>query len=383
MNSNKKKYYYWIDFLRWIAAIGIVFTHYHTLIFGTWKNIFDKSIQPLYNIFSYVYELGTYGVWFFWIISGFVFTNLYFNINSSKKDFFISRFARLYPLHLLTLILVLILQSYSYFAFQGYQIYFTNDFYHFLLNFFLITKWGFEKGASFNYPIWSVSVELIILIFFIYTLDFLKKFKIIFTIMMVIIAKTLLLTISFSKGIVDNSTLYDIYTCLFYFFSGSFLYFFKIYFNKFKNKKFFIYLLLFVFSIILLNLEQYYNEPLGSIIPEKKGFFTTFEKIIPTTVLIFSSIILLATSLEDIFPSIGKKIKILGDSSYCIYLIHIPINISLLIITKKFNFDNAIFLNDFFLIFYLFFIQFLSICIFKFFESVMRKKIKNYFKIYR
>ena len=54
MNSIKKKYYYWIDFLRWIAAIGIVFTHYHMLIFGAWRSIFDKSIQPLYNIFSFI-----------------------------------------------------------------------------------------------------------------------------------------------------------------------------------------------------------------------------------------------------------------------------------------------------------------------------------------
>ena len=309
MNENNKRYYYWIDFLRWVAATGIVFIHYQTLIFKTWQNNFDKSIQPLYEIFSFYYELGGYGVWFFWIISGFVFTNLYINLNSSKKEFFIARFARLYPLHLLTLLIVLILQTYSFFSFQEYQIYFINDFYHFILNIFFVTKWGLEKGASFNYPIWSVSVELLILIFFIYTLNFLKKLQIIFPIIMIIISKIFLLTVPF--------TAYDIYTCFFYFFSGSFLYFVKINFDKFKNKNFFIYLGLLIISISLIHFEQTLNKT--------GGFFTTFEKIIPTTVAAFSSIILLATSLDDILPSIGKKIKILGDSSYCIYLIHIPL----------------------------------------------------------
>jgi len=51
MNGNNNRYYYWIDFLRWIAALGIVFIHYQTLIFKTWQNNFDKSIQPLYEIF--------------------------------------------------------------------------------------------------------------------------------------------------------------------------------------------------------------------------------------------------------------------------------------------------------------------------------------------
>lgn len=367
INHFDKRYYYWIDFLRWVAALGIVFIHYQTLFFKTWQNYFDRSIQPLYEIFWFFYEFGGYGVWFFWIISGFVFTNLYIKIDSSKKQFFIARFARLYPLHFLTLIIVLSLQTYSFFYFKEYQIYFLNDFYHFLLNIFFISKWGFETGESFNYPIWSVSVELLILFFFIFSISFLKKLKIILPIIMIIISKIFLYTIPF--------TFYEIYTCLFYFFSGSFLYFTKIYFDKFGNKKNLIYLSIFITSILLMNLEQAFKE-MG-------GFFSTFEKIIPTTVIIFSSIILFATSLDDLLLSFGRKIKILGQSSYCIYLIHIPINIGLLIITKQFNIEKSIFFNNYFFIFYLFFLQSLSILIFLFFESPMRKNIKNIFNVYK
>ena len=51
---------------------------------------------------------------------------------------------------------------YSLNKFGNYQINSINDTYHFILNFFFISGWGFEKSYSFNGPIWSVSIELII-----------------------------------------------------------------------------------------------------------------------------------------------------------------------------------------------------------------------------
>ena len=34
-DQKNKRYYYWIDFLRWVAALGVVFTHYQTLFHET------------------------------------------------------------------------------------------------------------------------------------------------------------------------------------------------------------------------------------------------------------------------------------------------------------------------------------------------------------
>jgi peptidoglycan/LPS O-acetylase OafA/YrhL len=56
-----------------------------------------------------------------------------------------------------------------------------NDFYHFFLNIFLISFWGIEKGFSFNTPIWSVSIEILAYIIFFISINFLKKYKIYFT----------------------------------------------------------------------------------------------------------------------------------------------------------------------------------------------------------
>lgn len=36
-----------------------------------------------------------------------------------------------------------------------------NDAWHFVLNLFMASHWGFQKGYSFNAPIWSISVEML------------------------------------------------------------------------------------------------------------------------------------------------------------------------------------------------------------------------------
>lgn len=72
------------------------------------------------------------------------------------------RFSRLYPLHIVTFIAVFALQ-WAYLSSHGsYFIYAFNDAYHAVLNVALMPAWGFEKGWSFNAPVWSVSVEVLL-----------------------------------------------------------------------------------------------------------------------------------------------------------------------------------------------------------------------------
>ena len=79
-----------------------------------------------------------------------------------SKKFFVNRFTRLYPLHFITLIIVAVLQFFSFKSLNQFMIFDYNDIYHFFLNIFFISSWGFEKGMSFNQPIWSVSYEIIV-----------------------------------------------------------------------------------------------------------------------------------------------------------------------------------------------------------------------------
>jgi len=86
------------------------------------------------------------------------------------------RFSRLYPLHFITLNLVLIL--YLIFIFLNVELFSFSEINikHYLLNILLISNWGFENQASFNTPSWSVSIEMMLYIIFFLTAR--KKIKI-------------------------------------------------------------------------------------------------------------------------------------------------------------------------------------------------------------
>ena len=99
-----------IEILRFFSSLMILIWHYQHFfnpynLFSEIKVLKDISIQPLYNLFSVIYTHGQIGVDIFFAISGFVFCYIY--VNSEKeitlKNFWVNRFARLYPLHFFTL----------------------------------------------------------------------------------------------------------------------------------------------------------------------------------------------------------------------------------------------------------------------------------------
>lgn len=173
MKKNNNREICNIDLLRGIAAITILFWHYQHLYFpeaGVNPLGEQRAIQPLFPIFSWLYLYGSWAVQFFWILSGYVFFHAYAERRDvSARDYFVNRFSRLYPLHVITLVVVAILQFVSMRYFGKYQIYPQNDAYHFLLNLFMASHWGFQEGFSFNAPIWSISVEVLVYaLFFVY-----------------------------------------------------------------------------------------------------------------------------------------------------------------------------------------------------------------------
>ena len=139
------------------------------------------------------------------------------------QNFFLNRFARLYPLHFATLIIVLILQIINLNTISNFQIYFINDLFHFFLNLFFISSWGFEQGYSFNGPIWSISIEIIIYFLFFVLLALLKKYRLT---LVVLISVIFILANKILN--LDFLTL----TCARLFFSGVLIYLIS---EKFKN----------------------------------------------------------------------------------------------------------------------------------------------------
>lgn len=156
-----------IEILRFLSAISVLIFHYKNFTYLGLSRI-DKreELFPYHDILWPLYKYGDYGVQVFWALSGFIFFWKYREAVANGLvgggRFFILRFSRLYPLHVLTLVMVAVLQ-FAYtdvhgepFACEG------NDLFHFVLHLFMASSWRGQWGLSFNAPIWSVSVEVLV-----------------------------------------------------------------------------------------------------------------------------------------------------------------------------------------------------------------------------
>jgi peptidoglycan/LPS O-acetylase OafA/YrhL len=160
-----------LELLRFAAAFAVLVWHYQHFAFNGTAIDVVRSAQPFYAQLRPFYEYGWYGVQVFWSISGFIFFWRYRDSVARRsidgRTFFVLRFSRLYPLHLVTLVAAALPQWACFAQLQHYFVYPHNDGYHFLLQLFMASHWGLQQGYSFNGPIWSISVEVLVyLVFF-------------------------------------------------------------------------------------------------------------------------------------------------------------------------------------------------------------------------
>lgn len=143
MTGTEPRRFVVLDFYRFVAALGVFIFHL--------KNI-DGSISPAWN--------GSFGLFvdMFFILSGFVISYSYPASSAGGRSyarFMLRRIARIYPLHLLTLL-----------AFVGLALVGVEEsgsrssVSDFVYNLFLVQAWGVTDHLSFNTPAWSISAEL-------------------------------------------------------------------------------------------------------------------------------------------------------------------------------------------------------------------------------
>jgi peptidoglycan/LPS O-acetylase OafA/YrhL len=140
-----------------------------------------KMINPTNPFLLFLYDSffseGYLGVSFFFILSGFI---LALNYNSkivneitSYKEFWVARFARIYPLHFLTFLLAFP------FVFNGNTVFNYALFQKTFANMFLIqsffTDWNIHY--SFNAPSWSISDEMFFYLLFPFIITLFYRFK--------------------------------------------------------------------------------------------------------------------------------------------------------------------------------------------------------------
>ena len=357
---------YLLDLARAFAATSVVLQHYQHFYYDE-LNLFVRQDQPFFDIFGFVYLFGSQAVPFFYMLSGFIFFNFYlekiYKKEISFKKFAILRFSRLYPLHLLTLLLVMFFQQ-IYFSFENdYFIFKENNLKNFFQHFFLIQEWPFMKGGleSFNAPSFSISVELFLYIsFFIISLKFLKN------ITQTIIVTTIALILYFFFE--SNLNL-----GIFLFFYGGVIYYLIKAILKYldKSKIKVLFLLISVNFLTLSGILDNFCLNLQLNIQNNYG-----GRIMLLLYFIkFPLIIVNLTIIQTFFNNLGKRTQIFGDISYTIYLVHFPIQIIFHIINKNYfeiNYNNNLtficFIGTVFIV---------SLITYKFFELPAKKFIRN------
>lgn len=146
-----------LTFTRFIAAMSIVIYHY------------GENVAVLNNeYFSFIFSNANVGVSFFFVLSGFVMMIAYGHFSKINfADYMKNRLARIYPVYFFAVLLL----------FMTYLVKFRNGIIteDILYNIFMIQSWIPGKATSFNYPAWSLSVELIFYLSFPIFFNYLLK----------------------------------------------------------------------------------------------------------------------------------------------------------------------------------------------------------------
>ena len=142
---------YALTSLRFIAAFSIVLYHF--------KDHFIFDVNSYTAILSKAYL----AVDFFFILSGFILTHSYLKMVKENKfnffDFMKRRFARIYPVHLVTLGLFAILGLLFHILSIEPNIPEKYSLGAIPVNIFLLQAWNLTQDGTFNTPSWSISAE--------------------------------------------------------------------------------------------------------------------------------------------------------------------------------------------------------------------------------
>jgi peptidoglycan/LPS O-acetylase OafA/YrhL len=135
--------------LRFIAALVVIVHH------------FGPAFWPALTGMTGLVEKGLYGVDFFFMLSGFILTHVYLQAHEEKRfgyvDFVWARLARIYPLHIVTMIAAILILETS--LRLGYMEQDTVYGKFIAYNIAMVHAWGVVDHMGLNEPSWSISAE--------------------------------------------------------------------------------------------------------------------------------------------------------------------------------------------------------------------------------
>jgi peptidoglycan/LPS O-acetylase OafA/YrhL len=368
-NNGWPKRLYALDVSRAFASLAVVLWHWrHFAVKGySLPGDFSENKLPLYNILRLFYENGGTGVDYFFLLSGFIFFWLYKapiqNRAINAREFGVQRFSRLYPLHFVTLLVVAALQL-LYASREGTSFVFPyNDTYHFFLNLCFATKWGLARGNSFNAPVWSVSVEVLLYSVF-FVVAFFRKGGRVFCLTISLAA--FILSYILHKAILDGLAL---------FFLGGLV--FQIAFLISTKKRilkapvYFVTML--AWSSVIIN---YYFLDLSNI-ALKFGIAGRIALPVFSTYVLFPfTVCSLALAEIDKGPFL-RRFRWMGDISYSTYLIHFPLQVLFALAVSLGILSREFYLSPSYLAIYFMLLIPISYIVFVRFERPVQERIRD------
>ena len=230
----------------------------------------------------------------------------------SAYRFFVLRFSRLYPLHFATLIVVALLQV-IYIRTHGTSfVYRNNDAFHFTLQLAFASNWIDELPMTFNGPIWSVSVEVLIYAFFFVVASFLRPgLK---------LCLILCIVVTVAGRATGQMYTQNVFQCVEFFFAGGAMQAISASLSR-RHK-----LVGFGVCVLGLCLSVATNFRFGSIIG-------------------FSFFVVAAFALLDEVVSLRRSaLTNIGDLTYASYLLHFPIQLASVLVVDALGLSRDLFL---------------------------------------
>ena len=296
-----------ITFTRFLAAMAIVISHFN-------KDMFLYQIDYISNIFL----KANVGVSYFFILSGFIMIVAYHKKDRINYfDYYKNRFARIYPLYVLGLLLYLITR-YSGFSFYKAFLYLLG-----------LQSWIPGEAMILNFPGWSISVEFLFYLIFplLYNHFYSKGNKSVWVITAIIWMVTQVFCSLYAGSLYYEGPHTESHELLYYFplmhinefLVGNLAGLFFVKNHKQKNYDVPVIVIFLLILLALIFVPLFYHNGLMALL------------FIPLIILISKN----NGTLTRIFSL--KPLEYLGEASYAVYITHIPVLYILREILEQYN----------------------------------------------
>ncbi len=264
---------------------------------------------------------------------------------------------------------------------NAFFIYQHNDLYHFFLNLFFASQWGWQEGTSFNGPIWSVSLEVLLyLIFFFFSLLLYRaQWPLCAAVLLGVIMRV------FLGG--------QLGTALSTFFIGGLTFQLVKYFSQHsRTVQTHAFTLLLILVIIWFPVfielktavfeDTWLHISADIFIIGNKDYAPTIYFYIARLypyIFLFPLTIMLLVFLEMKFSKLNwRKAEVFGSLTYSTYLLHFPLQLVFVMVTDGLGYGRSIYLPSWTLA--VFFLLLIPLCFltFKYVEDPLKKRIRKW-----